>query len=29
MDRFFAGVGSKRKRRYHFHGFFAGLHGAV
>lgn len=29
MDRFFAGVESKRKRRYHFHGFFAGLHAAV
>ncbi|RDI47186.1 cell division protein ZapE [Nocardia mexicana] len=29
MDRFFAEVGSERKRRYHFHGFFARLHAAV
>ncbi|WP_228806991.1 cell division protein ZapE [Nocardia cyriacigeorgica] len=26
MDRFFASVGSKRKRRFHFHTFFASLH---
>ncbi|WP_280366369.1 cell division protein ZapE [Nocardia wallacei] len=29
MDRFFAEVNANRKRRYHFHGFFAGLHAAV
>lgn len=26
MDRFFAGVDSQRKRRFHFHAFFADLH---
>ncbi|WP_324194095.1 cell division protein ZapE [Nocardia blacklockiae] len=29
MDRFFAEVRSNRKRRFHFHGFFARLHSAV
>ncbi|MBF6179218.1 cell division protein ZapE [Nocardia otitidiscaviarum] len=29
MDRFFAEVRSDRKRRFHFHGFFARLHRAV
>jgi len=29
MDRFFAGVDSNRKRRFHFHGFFAALHAAT
>ncbi|MGF6887883.1 cell division protein ZapE [Nocardia sp. GAS34] len=29
MDAFFADVAGHRKRRYHFHGFFAGLHSAV
>ncbi|MFI6870580.1 cell division protein ZapE [Nocardia sp. NPDC050406] len=29
MDRFFADVASNRKRRFHFHGFFARLHRAV
>ncbi|MFE7743846.1 cell division protein ZapE [Nocardia sp. NPDC057455] len=29
MDRFFAAVSSERKRRYHFHQFFAGLHAAA
>ncbi len=29
MDRFFAEVNANRKRRYHFHGFFTGLHAAV
>ncbi|MFX0580007.1 cell division protein ZapE [Nocardia nepalensis] len=29
MDRFFAGVASNRKRRFHFHNFFAELHTAA
>ncbi|MFF3227834.1 cell division protein ZapE [Nocardia suismassiliense] len=29
MDRFFAGVGSDRKRRFHFHQFFVRLHEAA
>ncbi|MFE3546940.1 cell division protein ZapE [Nocardia sp. NPDC059177] len=29
MDRFFATVASNRKRRFHFHGFFAALHTAA
>ncbi|WP_063049364.1 cell division protein ZapE [Nocardia arthritidis] len=29
MNRFFAEVASARKRRYHFHQFFAGLHAAA
>jgi cell division protein ZapE len=29
MNRFFAEVASERKRRYHFHQFFAGLHAAA
>ncbi|WP_336086721.1 cell division protein ZapE [Nocardia sp. SSK8] len=29
MDRFFAEVRSERKRRFHFHGFFAALHTAT
>ncbi|MGW6427119.1 cell division protein ZapE [Nocardia sp. NPDC055053] len=29
MDRFFASVGSDRKRRFHFHSFFAALHAAA
>ncbi|WP_039794758.1 cell division protein ZapE [Nocardia araoensis] len=29
MNRFFAEVASGRKRRYHFHQFFAGLHAAA
>lgn len=29
MDQFFAQVRSDRKRRYHFHGFFTELHGAL
>ncbi|MET7768106.1 cell division protein ZapE [Nocardia sp. NPDC005366] len=29
MDRFFAGVASDRKRRWHFHRFFAQLHAAA
>ncbi|MGX1775565.1 cell division protein ZapE [Nocardia brasiliensis] len=29
MDRFFAGVTSERKRRFHFHQFFAQLHAAA
>lgn len=29
MDRFFAGVASNGKRRFHFHSFFAQLHRAV
>ncbi|WP_405167578.1 cell division protein ZapE [Nocardia sp. NBC_01499] len=29
MDRFFAGVASDRKRRFHFHQFFVRLHAAV
>ncbi|MFI6997305.1 cell division protein ZapE [Nocardia sp. NPDC050175] len=29
MDRFFAGVASDRKRRFHFHQFFVRLHEAV
>ncbi|MFR9771281.1 cell division protein ZapE [Nocardia sp. SC052] len=29
MDRFFAEVASERKRRYHFHQFFASLHAAA
>jgi cell division protein ZapE len=29
MDAFFASVAGNRKRRYHFHGFFTGLHATV
>ncbi|MFD4439638.1 cell division protein ZapE [Nocardia sp. NPDC058519] len=29
MDRFFASVGTHRKRRFHFHAFFAALHTAT
>ncbi|MFI6167502.1 cell division protein ZapE [Nocardia sp. NPDC051052] len=29
MDRFFAGVASERKRRFHFHQFFVRLHAAA
>jgi len=29
MDHFFAGVASNRKRRFHFHNFFAELHAAA